>query len=248
MKKPLVAILALIVLPTTLLATGAPPRWQSEIISLISHQRYKEAGNKLDEYCVQQKNADLCLTLASAHFEAEPKFGIDSKNIVEAYRYTRLACEYGSTAGCDAYKAAIEKGELLQHVLFAPGVENRESQLKEALKLGANLNSTTLYSRTLLQTAISEENTEALKLLLDNGADINYRVSNEDLTPLMYAVNTGNSDIVTLLLNNGADSHQKMQVPEYLNMGQPEADACDLARKLENAQMSTLLNCRLQNE
>ena len=244
MNKQFASFLALLILPSALLATGAPPRWQSEIISLISHQRYKEAGEKLHEYCVEQKKANLCMELASAHFEGEPRFGIESKNIVKATRYTKLACDYGSKAGCTAYQAAIEKGELLEHVLFAPDVENRETQLNEAIKLGANLNSTTLYSRTLLQTAISEENPEALKLLLDNGADVNYRVSDQDPTPLMYAINTANTKVVSMLLKSGADPEQKMKAPDYLQMGKQEANACDFADRLNNIEMMALMKCQ----
>ncbi len=243
MKKILITSLALLILPSLSMATGAPPRWQSEIISLISHQKFKEAGEKLDEYCVEKKVADLCLTLASAYFDGEPKFGINNKNIVKASEYTKLACDFGSAAGCNAYRAAIEKGELLQHVLFAPGINDRDSQIKEAIKLGANLNATTLYSRTLLQTAISEENNDAVKLLVDNGADINYRVSDEDLTPLMYAINTGNKKVVSLLLDKGADPAQKMLAPEYLKIGKKELNACDFADQLKNIEMMALMKC-----
>ena len=243
MKKALVSFLALFILPSASMATGAPPMWQSEIISLISHQRFKEAGEKLNEYCVEKKVSELCLTLASAYFDGEPKFGIDSRDIIKAYQYTKLACDYGSEAGCNAYNAAIEKGELLQYVLFEPGVENRDAQLKEAIKLGADLNATTLFSRTMLQTAISEENIEVVKLLLENGVDVNYRVSDEDLTPLMYAVNSGSKEMVALLLENGADTRLTMQAPDYLQLGKKEANACDLANKLENPGMMTLLKC-----
>ena len=243
MKKVLISLLALFVFPTTSIATGAPAGWQDEIISLISHQQFKQAGEKLKEYCVEKRDSELCLILASAYFEGEAKFGINSRNIIEAYKYTRLACDYGSAAGCEAYKAAIEKGELVQNVLFEPGVENRDAQLKQAIQLGVNLNATTLYSRTLLQEAISAENIEAIKLLLENGVDVNYRVSNEDLTPLMYAINSGNKEVVSLLLKNGADTTQTMKAPDYLQMGKKEANACDFAKKLENQEMVVLLKC-----
>ena len=243
MKKVLISVLALFVLPTTLMATGTPTGWQEEVISLISHQRYKEAGEKIKEYCVEKRSSELCLILASAYFEGEAKFGINSRDIIEAYKYTKLACDYGSAAGCEAYKSAIEKGELLQYVLFEPGVENRDAQLKEAIQLGADLNATTLFSRTLLQDAISKENIEAVRLLLENGVDVNYRVSDEDLTPLMYAINSGNKEVVTLLLKSGADTTQTMKVPDYLKMGKKEVNACDFANKLENREMMTLLKC-----
>ena len=243
MKKALVPILALFALTTQSSATGAPPLWQTEIISLVSHQRFKEAGDKMKAYCIDKKNGELCLILASAYFEGEAKFGIDSREIVEAYRYTRLACDYGSDAGCEASKAAIEKGELLQNVLFEPGVQNREEQLKAAIQLGADLNAKALFTETLLQKAISEENLEAVRLLVENGVDVNYRVSEEDPTPLMYAINTGNSEIVAMLLDRGADTTRTMKAPDYLRMGKKEVNACDFAIKLEKPEMMTLLGC-----
>ncbi|MET0092327.1 MAG: hypothetical protein ABW120_02245, partial [Sedimenticola sp.] len=73
MKKVLVSILALSILPAISMATGVPPKWQSEVISLVSHQKYKEAGEKIKEYCVEKRVGELCLTLASAYFEGESK-------------------------------------------------------------------------------------------------------------------------------------------------------------------------------
>jgi len=239
----LASLLTLPALSGAATATGAAIGWQSEVISLISHQRFTEAGDKLREYCVERRNGELCLILASAYFEGEAKFGIDSRDVIEAYKYTKLACDYGSEEGCKAYKAAIEKGELLQYVLFEPDVENRDAQLKAAIELGADLNATTLFSATLLQQAINEEKTEAVRLLLNNGVDVNYRVSDEDLTPLMYAVNSGNKELVSLLLDHGADAEQTMKAAEYLQMGKKEANACDLANKLENPEMMALLEC-----
>lgn len=197
----------------------------------------------LNQLCKEKMSGGHCLMLASAHFSGETKLGIRARDIIEAYHYTKLACDHGSEAGCDAYKAAMEKGELVQNVLFEPGIDDRDAQLKEAIQLGADLNATTLFSATLLQQAISEENLEAVRLLLDNGADVNYRVGDDDLTPLMYAINSGNQEMVTLLLDRGADTRQVMKVPEYLNMGKREANACDFAHKLENREMMGLLNC-----
>ena len=245
MRKIPGTILTLCTLASASIVTGADTDtgWESEIIALVSHQRFKEAGEKIKEYCVEEKNGELCLILASAYFEGEAKLGINSREIIEAYKYTKLACEYGSKAGCEAHKAAIEKGELLQNILFEPGVESRDTQLKEAIRLGADLNATTLFTTTLLQQAISEEKIEVVRLLLENGVDVNFRVSDEDLTPLMYAINSGSEEMVTLLLENGADSRQIMKVADYLKMGKKEANACDFASKLEKPVMMALLKC-----
>lgn len=243
MKNILVIILALFVLLTVSMATGTPQSWRAEVVSLISHQKYKEAGDKIKEHCIQRGNGALCLTMASAYFNGETQLGIESRDFVKAAKYAKLSCDLGTEDGCTAYTAAIE-GELLQHVLFEPGIENRDAQLKEAIRLGADLNATTMFTRTVLQEAISKENVEAVRLLLDNGVDVNYRVSGEDLTPLMYAINTGNNGMVSLLLERGADTTQTMKAAEYLKMGKEEANACDFANKLEKREVVTLLKCK----
>lgn len=224
-------------------SAGAGTGWRGEIVSLVSAKRFQVAGDKMKEHCIDGRNSEVCLILASAYFEREANFGINSKDIVKAYEYTRYACDFGSEAGCAAAKAAIDKGELLQNVLFEPGVENRDTQLKEAIKLGADLNVKTLFTATLLQQAISEERIEAVGLMLKNGADVNYRVSEEDPTPLMYAINSASKEMVTLLLENGADPAQTMKAADYLKMGKPEVNACDFANKLENKEMTALLEC-----
>ncbi|MEW8265864.1 MAG: ankyrin repeat domain-containing protein [Candidatus Thiodiazotropha sp.] len=243
MKLVVITLMALLILPPASMAAEAPAGWQREITSLVSHQRFKEAGERIREYCVEQKSGELCLVMASAYLEGETRFGVDAKDVVEAYKYTKLACDFGSEQGCEAYKAAVEKGELLQLVLFEPGVEERDAQLKKAIQLGLDLNVTTMFSRTLLQEAVSEEKIEAVRLLLENGADVNYRVNEEDLTPLMYAINNGSNKMVKLLLNNGADPKQTMKAADYLKMGKQEVDACDFANKLENREMLALLKC-----
>ena len=59
MKKALVSLLALFILPSFSMASGAPPRWQSEIISHISHQRFIEAGETITAYCVEKRVSEL---------------------------------------------------------------------------------------------------------------------------------------------------------------------------------------------
>jgi len=238
-----VLFLALFLLPVTATGQGVPPLWQTEVISLISHQRYQEAGETLKYYCVEQGHAELCLMLASAFFEGQSQLGILRRDIIEAYRYTKLACDHGSVPGCHAYRAAIDKGELLGYVLFEPGIDNRDAQLKDAIELGADLNATTLLTATLLQKAISEEREAAVRLLLENGVDVNYRVSEADPTPLMYAINTGNPEMVTMLLDKGADVTPVMQIPAGMNVGTGSMDACGLANQLQQTEIIGLLRC-----
>lgn len=244
MKKLIISFLVLFTLISTLQAASTPPGWYGDVMSLVSKHQFKEAGEMVKNYCVEKKSGELCLIMASAYLGGDATLGIKTANIIDAFKYTKLACDYGSEEGCKAYKGAVDKGELLQYVLFEPDVTDRDAKLKEAIHLGMDLNVTTMFTRTLLQKAISDEKFEAVKLLISNGVDVNYRVNDDDLTPLMYAINTGNKEMVTLLLKNGADPTQKMKVPEYLKMEKKEANACDFAKTIENQAMITLLKCK----
>ena len=63
---------------------------------------------------------------------------------------------------------------------------------------------------TMLMLAARKMHTELVKLLIDNGADLNIKGgSNYGYTALMYAVKEGNTEIAKLLLDNGADLNIK---------------------------------------
>lgn len=55
---------------------------------------------------------------------------------------------------------------------------------------------------TLLTFAIKSSNIELIKLLIDNGFNLNYPDKN-GVTPIEYAWNLGNSEIINLLIKNG---------------------------------------------
>ncbi|MEW8436476.1 MAG: hypothetical protein AB2629_20865, partial [Candidatus Thiodiazotropha sp.] len=86
MKRVIITIMALFILPSISMAAEAPAGWQREITSLVSHQRFEEAGDRIREYCVEQKSGELCLVMASAYLEGETRFGVDAKDVVEAYK------------------------------------------------------------------------------------------------------------------------------------------------------------------
>jgi ankyrin repeat protein len=63
------------------------------------------------------------------------------------------------------------------------------------------------YSPLMVALNINNKDKDIIKLLLDNGADVN-TISNYGMTPLMVAFNINNKkdkDIIKLLLDNGAD-------------------------------------------
>ncbi len=84
--------------------------------------------------------------------------------------------------------------------------------LKTALENGADPNQYPQYNMTPLQIAISKNNIEAIKLLLEYGADINAKNSPDIWTPLITICNRNvtfttkeNKKLIIFLLENGAD-------------------------------------------
>jgi len=80
---------------------------------------------------------------------------------------------------------------------------------------------------TSLHIACREKNFEIVKILIDNGADVNV-VDNEGWTPLMRAALTGDNDIVNLLLQNGAQANSINSIGEsaIIHATTADCDAC----------------------
>ena len=64
---------------------------------------------------------------------------------------------------------------------------------------------TLYYGSASLHAASAGGHTDIMKMLLENGADINL-TNEQNMTPLHYAVICGGKDAVSLLLENGADT------------------------------------------
>lgn len=58
---------------------------------------------------------------------------------------------------------------------------------------------------TAIQMAVRDENLEIMKILIDNGADVNIGSTRLKFTPLQIAARRGNVEMVTLLIASGAD-------------------------------------------
>ncbi|MGI9471928.1 MAG: ankyrin repeat domain-containing protein, partial [Rubripirellula sp.] len=73
------------------------------------------------------------------------------------------------------------------------------------LKRGATIDSRDIEGKTPLIHACTGPFAETVQLLLDEGADVNAKDSNEGFTPLMMAAGLDQPEIVKILLENGAD-------------------------------------------
>lgn len=76
-------------------------------------------------------------------------------------------------------------------------VEFSDVELENVAQIGA-------FGNTPLHVAVSWGDSAAVRLLLDNGADINAR-GEYNMTPLHFAVGRNHPEIVALLVTSGAD-------------------------------------------
>ena len=78
-------------------------------------------------------------------------------------------------------------------------------QIKELVDHKADVNVRNAKGDTLLITATLRGDLEMAKLLIQGGADVNLKSSEDGLTPLMVAVYNGDMKMIDLLLKNKAD-------------------------------------------
>ena len=72
-------------------------------------------------------------------------------------------------------------------------------------KAGADPNEKLPLGRTPLMVASRTGNVEAMKVLLDHGADVNAKETLRGTTPLMWAADEGHAAAIKLLIERGAD-------------------------------------------
>ena len=104
----------------------------------------------------------------------------------------------------------ITKYKLFENnrVFITPGMvnDNEYDKIKYLVENGADVDNYNL-NKDLLATPLIDaaylNNVEIVKILIDNGADLNK--GDSDMNPLLYAVDGANYEIVELLINAGAD-------------------------------------------
>ena len=98
------------------------------------------------------------------------------------------------------------KGKLLIDASYSGNIDH----VKLSLKLGANVNATEEFdfNRSALYYAAEEGHLEVVKILVQNGADVNFRCL-DMYTPLLIAIKYNHFEIAEYLLQNGADPNAR---------------------------------------
>ncbi len=119
--------------------------------------------------------------------------------------------------------------------LYQAVVQGDTAAIKEHVKKGANVNFVKeqgWVKINLLITAVNKRNVDAVKVLLKQGANVNWE-DGFNTTALMYAASSGNLPIVKLLLDNGADIKHKDKQGNDATSAAKEGKHKDVVKLLE---------------
>jgi hypothetical protein len=120
-------------------------------------------------------------------------------------------------------------------MLWQAAGKNRVDLLPLLLSNGADVNSS-FQDVTPLTAAVGKGAFKAAAWLLDHGADVNGRASDDDVSPLHRAIDDGNLEFVKFLLDRGAD-------PDIM-VGNPARNAVAAARFWGHEEIATYLESR----
>ena len=104
--------------------------------------------------------------------------------------------------------ASSEKMEIKTEIMTVSNIINLVQKndlisVEEALKNGADVNTTDSQKRSLLLLSTIKNQKEMAALLVKYGADVNQQAENLD-SPFLYAGATGQTELLKLFLSNGA--------------------------------------------
>jgi ankyrin repeat protein/outer membrane protein assembly factor BamB len=97
--------------------------------------------------------------------------------------------------------------------LFKAAKTNDVAKLTELIKAGADVNSKSEYGATALTFAVEKNSLEAIKVLLEHGADPNNRDRFYQSTPFEWAFYEGQEEIIKLMIQHGADLSTNWLLP-----------------------------------
>lgn len=88
--------------------------------------------------------------------------------------------------------------------MMAAAHEGNADEIRKLAAAGGNLDAQDLYGWTAIRYAVRSNHIEAVKVLLELGADVN-KASSTGRTPLMSAAGNQLEEVAELLVSSGAD-------------------------------------------
>ncbi|MCB1669847.1 MAG: ankyrin repeat domain-containing protein, partial [Pseudomonadales bacterium] len=196
--------------PSLALTSGESPLMTASITGNVEVVRLLLAAGASPNLAVTRLQTPLMWAAAQSHGEvvaALVEYGADVNARTETHtEYVKTEKEQDSHP---AYKIWIDEGGYTP-LMFAAGAGDLESA-RALLAGGSEVNAVSAFGLTPAILAVHGGNTALLKLLLQQGADVDLAASGH--TPLHVAVLRGNLEAVELLLAEGANPNAILEKP-----------------------------------
>lgn len=201
---------------------------QSEIVSLLLDRGANVNAMTKDGFtalvhALEKKHRDTANLLLERGANPTLEVGGSSPSLMYASRHGFL----------EIVQAILDRGGSLdatdsfgQHALWNAVVNNHAEVVTLLLERGSNANTIGAggESWTLLHNAAADDTLEIAKMLLDYGADIDFRINGEGVTALQAALyKMGGLRVARLLIERGANIDGALETAERFR-DQPEAE------------------------
>ncbi|GAI46299.1 unnamed protein product, partial [marine sediment metagenome] len=160
-------------------------------------------------YAAQSGHSEIAKLLIAkgADIEAKADMGVAPLMVAVLYNHNDIA------------EMLIAKGA--EKTIYVASAQGDAESVKAFLKKDPNLISALAANTGLsaLHWAAYQGHLDVIKLLIENGADVNVRCTNEDktingITPLFWAISRGHENAAELLINKGADVNARNKLRE----------------------------------
>ena len=131
--------------------------------------------------------------------------------------------------------------------LWEAATKNDVRTIQAMLDKGIDVNIKTVYGTTALTFAAFRGNTEAVKLLLEHGANPNVRDAFYGATPLLMSLDKKNHDVIKLMIVHGADLSSGDVLQSLVDLGMNDLVELALGKNTAGADKSIAIAARNGN-
>jgi ankyrin repeat protein len=205
----------------------------------IEVQAAKENVGRVTMGLSRDKDSDQ--VVAYKQDDSGDTFGLDiARTVMDSKRGKKIPSPFDKPSEKSAPEVEAEatikiEPDALHKAVQAGDLDQMKQLISEGSELDLATNLDGMTDVTAIHIATIYNLPDAVKLLIDSGADIEAKAY-EDFTPLHTAVYEGHADMVTLLLDNGADKTAKTEHSQT---------PLDIAVELENRTIIALLEDKL---
>lgn len=188
-------------------------RYLAKYIQFIDINKRDSNGNSLLYYAILKQDFDTIEYLVNngANVNYKNNAGISPLNLAISKGYKTLNVILSNNNNLSSSMPNDTNENPYTSIIKLPEytIKEKEDIIQKLINNGYKINSIDKDEKSPLVYAIQMRLLSIVKLLVENGADINFLIKNNDLTVLMFAIEHGNLDAFKYLVECNADINFK---------------------------------------